>query len=143
MEPYTKEPVWSDNDNDRRMWRAAEVRKLRYPATRCAGRRRIVRHGSKSPIVGENDFPTTWDGAAAQSCLGMVGATEIFGMDAVTVTQIDEEPAARCNCTRVNFRKEHALRRHPRGSSHNKMDKAVRQQFRGRRDLNGAPNPNR
>ena len=135
----TPTPTGSDSCSDRTAWRAAEVRKLRNPAVRCAGGRRIVRRVPKRAVADEND---TWDGAAAQSCLGMM-ETQVFGADAVTVTQAADEPVALGNSARANFAKEHAPRRtHSKQNRGPKVD-GRRSQFRGRRDLCGAPNPNR
>ena len=58
----TDNPVWNDNENDRLLWRAAEVRKLRRPATRCAGRRRIVRREDS------RDCRSAWAGIRPLPC---------------------------------------------------------------------------
>jgi hypothetical protein len=143
----TNNPSWNDDENDRLLWRAAEVRKLRRPATHCAGRRRIVRSAVKENSVTDNNFSDMWDGVAAQSCLGMIGSPMIFGMDAETMTHAEGDVVERGKSVRDNFQKEHALRRHQnssKGRNSNKANKGRRlQQFQGRRDLCGAPNPNR
>jgi hypothetical protein len=143
----TNNPVWNDNENDRLLWRAAEVRKLRRPATHCAGRRRIVRRTVKQDTVIGNNFSDMWDGAAAQSCLSMIGSPMIFGMDAETMTRAKGDVVESGKSVRGNFQKEHSLRRHQnssKGRYSNKANKVRRlRQFQGRRDLCGAPNPNR
>tara|TARA_B100001094_G_C17834613_1_gene624895 strand:- start:177 stop:632 length:456 start_codon:yes stop_codon:yes gene_type:complete len=141
-----KVPVWNDTENDRLRWRAAEIRKLKRPATRCGGRRinHNRRHTNKEPTE-EINFPITWDSEAARSCINMMNQPSIYGNKSVTDSYDIKYVIENEKTVRNNFKKEHSKGNNQcRSNNRKKATKAIRlQQFKGRRDLCGALNPNR